>query len=115
MADWSGLWRDRKRGSKTKARAASKAAIISATKVLARELGGYNIRVNAIAPGLTNTDMMANSTEENALDVTMERLIIKRVATPAEIGNVVIFLASSLSSYITGQTIRVDGGITKSI
>lgn len=91
--------------------AASKAAMISATKVLARELGQYNIRVNAIAPGLTDTEMMASSTDEGALEETLERVIMGRVASPDEISKVVIFLASELSSYMTGQVIRVDGGM----
>lgn len=91
--------------------AASKAAVLSATKVLSRELSLYGIRVNAIAPGLTNTDMMNSSTDPNALKETLERVAMGRVASPEEIAKVVIFLASDLSSYVTGQVIRVDGGM----
>ena len=91
--------------------ASSKAAVIAATKVLARELGRYNVRVNAIAPGLTDTEMMVSSTDQNALDKTLQRVILGRVGVPEEIGNAVIFLASELSSYFTGQVIRVDGGM----
>jgi 3-oxoacyl-[acyl-carrier protein] reductase len=91
--------------------ASSKAAMISATKVLARELGQYNIRVNAIAPGLTDTEMMTSSTDKEAIVETLNRVIMRRVAVPSEIGSVVVFLASDLSSYMTGQIVRVDGGM----
>ena len=91
--------------------ASSKAALISATKVLAKELAVYNIRVNAIAPGLTETDMMRNSTQEEALKTTLQRTCLKRVGRPEEIANVALFLASELSSFVTGQTLRVDGGM----
>lgn len=91
--------------------AASKAAIMSASKVMARELGAMNIRVNVIAPGLTQTDMMTESTPDDALATTLERLSLKRVADPREIASVALFLASDLSSYMTGQTLSVDGGM----
>ena len=89
----------------------SKAAIISQSKALSRELGIYNIRVNSIAPGLTDTEMMKNNTSEKIINEVVSNLSIKRVAKPEEIANTVLFLASDLSSYITGQTIRVDGGM----
>ena len=91
--------------------AASKAAIIVSTKVLAKELASNNIRVNAIAPGLTETDMMIESTPEEALYDTLQRTCMKRVGRPEEIANVALFLSSNLSSYITGQVLRVDGGM----
>lgn len=91
--------------------AASKAAMICSTKVMARELGEYNIRVNAIAPGLTNTDMMIESTPEDALESTLQRTCMKRVGRPEEIANAVLFLASDLSSYMTGQVLCLDGGM----
>lgn len=91
--------------------AASKAAMISTTKVLARELSAYNIRVNAIAPGLTQTDMMVESTPEDALENTLQRICMKRVGEPEEIADVALFLSSGLSSYMTGQVLRVDGGM----
>lgn len=91
--------------------AASKAAIICATKVMAKELAVYNIRVNAIAPGLTETDMMRDSTPEDVLTNTLERTCLKRVGRPEEIANVALFLASDMSSYMTGQVLRVDGGM----
>ena len=69
------------------------------------------MRVNSIAPGLTETDMMKQSTPDQFLNETLKRISLNRVASPNEIANVALFLASDLSSYITGQTIRVDGGM----
>ena len=91
--------------------AASKAAIISSTKVMAKELALNNVRVNAIAPGLTETDMMIESTPKDAIEDTLRRTCLKRVGRPEEIANVALFLASDLSSYMTGQVLRVDGGM----
>lgn len=90
----------------------SKAAIVGATKKLAAELGIYNIRVNAIAPGMTNTDMVKNM-REDLYENTLNNVIMKRLAEPVEIANAVMFLASDLSSFITSQVIRVDGGIMR--
>lgn len=87
----------------------SKAAIIWATQSMAKELGMYNIRVNAVAPGLTDTDMGNYKTEEE-LRKTIERTSLKRMAEPDEIANTVLFLASECSSFITGHILRVDGG-----
>jgi len=91
--------------------ASAKAAMITSTKVLAKELAPYNIRVNAVAPGLTQTEMMESSTPEEALNETLNRICMKRVGRPEEIANAALFLASDLSSYITSQTLRVDGGM----
>jgi 3-oxoacyl-[acyl-carrier protein] reductase len=91
--------------------ASAKAAMIASTKVMAKELAKFNIRVNAIAPGLTETDMMRNSTTEHSLEKTLERTCMKRVGRPEEIANVVLFLSSDLSSYMTSQVLRVDGGM----
>tara|TARA_Y100000590_G_C15601524_1_gene970265 strand:+ start:298 stop:1041 length:744 start_codon:yes stop_codon:yes gene_type:complete len=91
--------------------AASKAALISQVKVLSKELGKNKIRVNAIAPGLTNTDMMTKNTPKNVIDETISKTSLKRLGSPAEIAKVALFLASDMSDYITGQTIRVDGGM----
>lgn len=88
----------------------SKAAIIGATKRLAIELGEYNIRVNSVAPGLTDTDM-GNMMKDELAENTLSKLIIKRKAKPSEIAEAVLFLASDMSSYITGQVLRVDGGM----
>ena len=88
----------------------SKAAFARTAQSLATELGAFNIRVNAIAPGVTRTDMfeqMAESAHTNLIN----RSALKRAAEPQDIANTALFLASDLSSFITGQTIRVDGGI----
>ena len=72
--------------------ASSKAALITSTRVLAKELGPYNIRANVIAPGLTDTRMMKNSTSEEALNETIDRLCLKRVADPDEIAKSILFI-----------------------
>ena len=91
--------------------ASSKAAIIASTKVMAKELAMYNIRVNASAPGLTETDMMQGSTSKEALEFTLQRICMRRIGKPEEIANVALFLSSELSTYMTGQVLRVDGGM----
>ena len=91
--------------------ASTQAAINSIAKVLSRELGKFNIRVNSIAPGLTNTDMAIKNTKKEILDKEISKTSLNRIAEPSEIANVVTFLLSDDSSYITGQTIRVDGGV----
>lgn len=92
--------------------AASKAALESMTRTLSKELGNQKIRVNAIAPGFTATEMIKNSvTNEQFLENIIQSTSLKRLAEPEEIANTVLFLASDLSSYVTGQIIRVDGGL----
>ena len=90
--------------------ATSKASIIIFTKILAKELGSYGIRVNSISPGLTNTDMMGEGISEKIMTETISKIPLKRVAQPEEIANTCFFLASDLSSYITGENISVTGG-----
>jgi 3-oxoacyl-[acyl-carrier protein] reductase len=90
---------------------ASKAALISFTKTISKELANSNIRANAIAPGLTETDMMTQSTPDDVLTNTLERIPMNRVGRPEEIANVALFLSSELSTYMTGQVLRVDGGM----
>lgn len=89
---------------------ASKAAVICATKSMAEELGDQGIRANAIAPGITKTDMLASMTEE-VINETVMNTDMKRAGETSDIANAVLFLASDLSSYITGQVLRVDGGM----
>lgn len=88
----------------------SKAAMIGATKRLAIELGEYGIRVNSVAPGLTETDM-GNKMSEELTASTINHQIFKRKAKAKEIADGVIFLASDMASFITGQILRIDGGM----
>ncbi len=88
----------------------SKAAMIGATKRLAIELGVSNIRVNSVAPGLTDTDM-GNQMREDLEQETLNHLVFKRKAKPEEIADAVAFFASDMSTFITGQVLRVDGGM----
>ncbi|MDO4551449.1 MAG: SDR family oxidoreductase [Planctomycetia bacterium] len=88
---------------------ASKAAIIGAVKKLSRELGAQGIRVNAVAPGLTETHMVHEMQEELRKN-EVEKTILKRLAAPREIAEATAFLASDRASFITGQILRVDGG-----
>ena len=85
--------------------------MIAQAKVLSREVGLHNIRVNIIAPGLTDTEMMKKNTPKEIIDEVTSRISLKRVANPEEIAKVALLLSSDLSSYITGQVIRVDGGM----
>lgn len=88
----------------------SKAALIAFTKVLSKELGNFNIRVNAVAPGLTNTEMMGKDVSKKIVEEAIKRVALKRPAQPEEISDVVMFLASDLSNYISGEVIFVTGG-----
>jgi 3-oxoacyl-[acyl-carrier protein] reductase len=90
--------------------AGSKAAVIGITKSLAKELAPQNIRVNAIAPGFIDTDM-ARSIGPEKFAERVASVQMGRVGTAEEVANVALFLASGLSSYVTGQTIGVDGGM----
>ena len=94
----------------TLAYGSSKAALARATQSLATELGAAGVRVNAIAPGLTQTDMYEQM-DPAARVALLAASALKRPATPEEIANVALFLASDLSSYVTGQVLRVDGGL----
>jgi len=87
---------------------ASKSAVNGLTKSLARELGKDNIRVNAVAPGVIHTDMVANLPEDMVARVVAP-IPLGRMGEPSEVANVFLFLASDLASYISGAIISVDG------
>lgn len=86
----------------------SKFAVNGLTKSLARELGPSNIRVNAVAPGVTNTDMVANLPKE-MIEPLIKTIPLGRVGEPRDIANAFLFLASPMASYITGEILSVDG------
>lgn len=90
--------------------AASKAGLIGVTKSLAQEVASRGVRVNAIAPGYISTDM-TDSLPESAKAALQERIPLKRLGMPEDIAAAALFLASDLSSYITGQVLPVDGGM----
>jgi 3-oxoacyl-[acyl-carrier protein] reductase len=90
--------------------AASKGGVESATKALAVELASRNIRVNCIAPGVITTEM-SQDVRDAAGDKILESILLKRFGTPSDIANMAVFLASDLASYITGETIHIDGGL----
>ncbi len=90
---------------------ASKAGIIGYTKAVAKELGAFGINVNAVAPGLIETAMLQESeARDKIIDMAMGEIVLKRVGTPEDVANLVVFLASDLSRHITGEVIKVDGG-----
>ena len=89
---------------------ASKAGIIGFSKSVALELGSRNIRSNVIAPGFVETDMTV-SLPEDVIKSWKESIPLKRGGNPSDVGNACVFLASDLSSYITGQVLHVDGGL----
>ena len=90
--------------------AASKAGIIGFSKSIALELGSRNIRCNVVAPGFIETDM-TDSLSVDVLEKWKESIPLKRSGKPNDVGNACVFLASDLSSYITGQVLQVDGGL----
>jgi 3-oxoacyl-[acyl-carrier protein] reductase len=89
---------------------ATKASVWCASKSMAEELGPKGIRVNCIAPGITQTDMLSSMSEE-VINETVMATDSQRAGEPVDIANAALFLASDLSSYITGQILRVDGGM----
>jgi NAD(P)-dependent dehydrogenase (short-subunit alcohol dehydrogenase family) len=90
---------------------ASKGGVMQLTKAAALALAPHNIRVNAVGPGSIDTAMMASVNDNpDAMKMVMSRTPLKRIGSPREIGDVVAFLASDKASYITGETIYVDGG-----
>ncbi|MFN9877101.1 MAG: 3-oxoacyl-ACP reductase family protein [Planctomycetota bacterium] len=89
--------------------ASAKAGVVTLTKVLSKELARRNIRVNAVAPGVINTEMGQSIPEENR-KVMLTNIPLGRFGEPEEIANVVLFLCSDLASYVTGQTVHINGG-----
>jgi 3-oxoacyl-[acyl-carrier protein] reductase len=89
---------------------ASKAGLIGLTKSLAREVASRNVRVNAIAPGYIQTDMTDRLNEQQR-DSLIAQIPMARIGTPEEVAKAVVFLASDLSSYVTGQVLHVTGGL----
>ena len=90
--------------------AASKAGVIGFSKSVARELASRNINVNIVAPGYIDTDM-TKSLPDKVKDEILKSIPMKKMGNPKEVANLVLFLSSSLSDYITGQVINVDGGM----
>ena len=90
--------------------AAAKAGVIGFTKSAAREFAARGITVNAVAPGFIATDMTAAMTDK-AKEATLAAIPLKRMGQPEDVANVVGFLASDLASYVTGQVVKVDGGM----
>ena len=93
---------------------AAKAAVVSMTRVLASEWAPYGIRVNAVAPGNTKTEMVQQAIDQGLIDVQtyLDRTPLGRLGEPEEIAETVLFLASERSSFVTGQVIAPDGGWT---
>ena len=90
--------------------AVSKAAINCATKKMAKELGAYGVRVNAVAPGLIETKMLAEANEEDVANL-VSGTSLKHLGKPQDVADLIAYLVSDESSYVTGQVIRIDGGI----
>jgi 3-oxoacyl-[acyl-carrier protein] reductase len=89
---------------------ASKAAILSAVRTMAKELGSKGIRVNAVAPGVIRTPM-TDILSDDIKEIKFRKSDLKRIGEPEEVAEAIMFLASDLSANITGQVIRIDGGI----
>lgn len=89
---------------------ASKAGIIGLTKSVAKEMGARNIRVNAVAPGFIATEM-TDALPQEVKDEYVKRISLRRLGQGEDIANVVLFLASDLAGYVTGEVITVDGGM----
>ncbi len=87
----------------------AKAALVCLTRVIAEELGSKGVRANAIAPGIVNTGMLTY--DEKMLDELLEESLLKKIGEPEDVADTALFLASDRAAFITGQVIRVDGGL----
>jgi 3-oxoacyl-[acyl-carrier protein] reductase len=87
---------------------ASKAGLIGLTRSLAKEVGGRGVRVNAVAPGYIDTDM-TRALPEQVRQAFLTQVALNRPGTPQDVANAVLFLASDLASYVSGDVLRVDG------
>jgi 3-oxoacyl-[acyl-carrier protein] reductase len=93
--------------------AVAKAAIVSYTKNLAQELGPYNITVNAVAPGYIGTGRLMEQFERGGVEIYSDQTALKRLGTPEDCANVIEFLTTDLSDYVTGSVIDVTGGLLR--
>jgi 3-oxoacyl-[acyl-carrier protein] reductase len=91
--------------------AASKAGLLALVRVLAKELGGYGVRVNAVIPGFVDT-AMTRSMPQDQLNAFVERVPLQRIGTPDDVAPVVRFLLSAEAAYVTGASLVIDGGLT---
>jgi len=107
----SSIWGIRSKEKRT-LYSTTKFGIIGQTKALARELGEHNILINAVCPGFTATDLTMQSLNEKEIKDIQAQIPLNRLAKPIEIAKTVKFLISEENSYITGQTITIDGGFT---
>ncbi|MDT7041842.1 3-oxoacyl-ACP reductase family protein [Candidatus Nitronereus thalassa] len=98
-------------GPRTAHYAASKAGLISLSQVIARFGAQWNIRCNTVAAGLIASDMAQSGLQAPSVQQAAEQIVLKRLGTPEEVAQAVVFLASDMSSYITAQTINVNGGL----
>ena len=106
MASFSGIEGNRGQANYS----SSKAGLIGLTKTTAKELAGKNVRANAIAPGFIATEM-TDALPQQAKDIALELIPLKKMGQPSDVAKVVAFLASDNATYITGQIISVDGGL----
>ena len=89
---------------------ASKAGVVGMTRTWARELGRYNIRVNAVAPGFIATEIL-KAMPQKLLDAMVEHTPLRRIGQPADVANAYLWLASDQASFVTGHCLSVDGGV----
>ena len=109
IVNFSSIWGIRSKEYRT-LYSATKFGLNGVTKALARELGEYNILINSIAPGYVNTEMTKKNVSQEEQKTIKKNIPLKRFAEPEEIAKLVLFLISDDNTYITGETITIDGG-----